>query len=64
LPSSQKIDFEGIAVGNYNLEAGEQKWTDERVVKVTDYKLTVRIHVDKGNQKVAGLSEIVFQQAY
>jgi hypothetical protein len=64
LPSSQKIEFEGIAVGNYSLEAGEQKWTAERVVKVTDYKLTVRIHIDKGNQKVAGLSEIVFQQAY
>lgn len=64
LSSWQKIDFEGINASTYNLKAGEQKWTTERAVKVKDRKLTVRIYVDKNNEKVAGLSEIVFQQAY
>ncbi|WP_297093604.1 hypothetical protein [uncultured Draconibacterium sp.] len=64
LPSWQKIELEGVEAATYNLAAGEQKWTSEKVVKVTDRRLTVRIYVDPENRKVAGISEIVFQQAY
>lgn len=62
-PSWQQIVFEGVSAGKFNLDAGELVWTGEKAVKVTDRKLTVRIFVDKENQKVAGLSEIVFQRA-
>lgn len=64
LPSWEKVSFEGIDAGEYSLEAGESTWTSERVVNVKDGKLTIRIQVDDENQKVAGLSQIVFQQAY
>jgi hypothetical protein len=64
LPSWQKMEYEGVEAASYELAAGEQKWTSERVVKVTDRKLTVRIYVDPKNEKVAAISEIVFQQAY
>jgi hypothetical protein len=64
LPSWQKVNFEGIDAGEYSLDAGESTWTTERVVNVKDGKLTVRIQVDEENQKVAGLSQIVFQRAY
>ena len=60
LPSWQKIEFEGVEATTCNLAAGELKWTPEKVVKVTDSRLTVRIYVDPQNQKVAGISEIVF----
>ncbi len=61
LPSWQKVEFEGVVAGTFLREAGDLVWTSERIVKVTDGKLTVRIYTD-GNQ-VAGISEIVFQQA-
>ena len=64
LPSWQKIEFEGVAAGTFSLPAGEQKWTNERIVKVDDRKLTIRVHIDESNEKNAGISEIVFQQAY
>lgn len=64
LPSWQKIAFEGVEAATYKLDSGEQKWTNERVVKVNDYKLTVRVYFDNNNNDVAGLSEIVFQRAY
>lgn len=64
LSSWQKIDFEGVNAGTFSLEDGEQKWTNERIVKVNDGKLTIRIYVDENNEKVAGISEIVFQRAY
>lgn len=64
LASWQKVEYEGVEASTYNLAAGELKWTSEKVVKVTDRKLTIRIYVDSANQKVAGISEIVFQQAY
>lgn len=63
-PSWQKISFEGITADSYHLPAGMQKWTSEKIVKVNDSKLTVRIFIDQNNQKVAGISEIVFQQVY
>jgi hypothetical protein len=59
-----KIDFEGVNAGTFALSDGEQKWTNERIVKVNDGKLTIRIYVDENNEKVAGISEIVFQRAY
>ena len=62
--SWQKIEYEGFEAATYELAAGELKWTSEKVVKVTDRKLTVRIYVDPDNRKIAGISEIVFQQAY
>lgn len=64
LPSWQKIEFEGVEASTYELNAGEYKWTNEKVVKINDRKITVRIYVDGQNRKVAGLSEVVFQQAY
>jgi hypothetical protein len=64
LPSWQKIEFEGIESGTFDLGAGEYKWTAERVVKVEDSRLTIRLYIDPSDKKVAGLSEIVFQKAY
>lgn len=63
LPSWQKIDFNGIDAGAFSLKAGEFIWTAEKVVKVTNGKLTIRIFVNEDNEKPAGLSEIVFQKA-
>ncbi len=64
LPSWQKVSFEGVNAGEFSLAAGESTWTTERIVQVTDGKLTVRIYIDEKNKKVAGLSQIVFQRAY
>ncbi len=64
LPSWQKVEFEGVGAGSYSLKSGEKKWTNERVVTVSDYKLTIRIYVDSQGGKVAGLSQFVFQQVY
>ncbi len=61
LPSWQKITFEGVDAGRFSLNPGQAEWTTERIVKVTDGKLTVRIYIDPENQRVAGLREIVFQ---
>ena len=63
LPTWQKIAFEGIDAGEFSEDAGQFAWTSEKVVKVNDGKLTVRIYVDKNNEKPAGISEIVFQRA-
>jgi hypothetical protein len=63
LPTWQKIEFEGVTAATKSLEAGEFDWTGERIVKVTDGSLTVRIYIDHENKLAAGLSEIVFQQA-
>ncbi|MDX1283900.1 MAG: M23 family metallopeptidase, partial [Draconibacterium sp.] len=63
-PTWQKVSFEGLPTSTYTLKAGEFKWTAERVVKVTDGKLTVRIYIDENGNKYAGISEIVFQQAF
>ncbi|WP_340112276.1 hypothetical protein [Maribellus mangrovi] len=60
--SWQKLAFENQLTLAYSLEQGQQTWTSEKVVKISDHKLRVRIYFD-GN-KIAGLSEIVFQQAY
>lgn len=60
----QKVEFEGIAAGTYTLNPGEQKWTTERIVRVNDRRLTIRIHVDDKKNTPAGIGEIVFQQAY
>lgn len=64
LSSWQKITFEKVDVGTIATEKSQFAWTPERVVKVTDGRLTVRIYIDEANEKVAGISEIVFQQAY
>jgi hypothetical protein len=64
LPSWQKIEFNRIATNVKSLEAGDFEWTPERVVKVEDGTLNIRIYVDPENEKVAGLSEIVFQRAF
>lgn len=64
LSTWQKIAFEKVDVGTITTEKGQFAWTPERVVKVTDGRLTIRIYIDETNEKVAGISEIVFQQAY
>lgn len=62
LPTWQKIEFEGVAAGTFTTSRGEFTWTPEKIVRVRDNKLDVRIYLgDKG--QMAGLSEIVFQQA-
>lgn len=63
-PSWQKIEYEGVSAGTKSLDAGEQEWTAEWAVKVTDGTLNIRIHYDAENLRVAAISEIVFQQAY
>lgn len=64
LQSWQKVEFEGVHAATYSLKSGDLKWTSEKVVRVRDGKLTVRIFVDEKKNTIAGLSEIVFQQAY
>ncbi len=64
LPTWQKISYEGVEAGDLILNAGQFAWTPEKIVKVEDGRLTVRIFVDPNNEKPAGMSEIVFQQAY
>ena len=63
-PSWQKVEFEGVEASVFSLDAGNYKWTNERAVKVNDRRLTVRIYIDSQTNMIAGLSEIVFQQAY
>jgi hypothetical protein len=60
--SWQKIEFEGVIAGIYPLEAGVTAWTSEKVVRVKDGKLTVRIYTGENDQS-AGIGEIVFQKA-
>ena len=62
LQSWQKIEFEGIYAAVKELDAGEFDWTGERIVKVQDGTLNIRIYVDDDNRYVAGISEIVFQR--
>ena len=62
--SWQKISFENVEAGTFALRAGQQTWTGEKVVRVSDFRLHVRIYVSPDSNSVAGLSEIVFQQAY
>lgn len=63
-PSWQKVTFNGTDAGTFSLKSGETKWTSEKVIKVNNGKLTVRIYIDPKNEKLAGLNEIVFQRAY
>ena len=64
IPTWQKVEFENIEAGEFENKSGEFEWTSEKVVKVKDGRLTVRIYVNENNEKPAGLSEIVFQKAY
>ena len=64
LNSWQKVEFEGVEAGRFALEPGEFEWTSERVVKVKDGRLTVRVYTDTQNNTPSGISEIVFQRAY
>ncbi len=64
MPSWQKLVFEGVASPVKILEAGEFDWTGERVVKVKDGSLNIKIYFDENEKRVAGISEIVFQQVY
>jgi hypothetical protein len=64
LPSWQKLEYEGIASPAKSLDAGETYWTGERVIKINDGTLNIKIYLDEENNRVAGLSEIVFQRAY
>lgn len=64
LATWQKVLFENVVAETYSLNQGQYKWTSERVVKVKDGKLTVRIYIAENNIKPAGISEIVFQRAY
>lgn len=62
--SWQNVCFEKVDAGTLMLAAGEQKWTSEKIVRVSDYRLHVRIYLNPAGDTVAGLSEIVFQQVY
>lgn len=61
--SWQKLVFEGVAAGTYSLDKNEFRWSPERIVKVTDGKLTLRFFVEETGSVPAGISEIVFQRA-
>jgi len=63
LQTWQKVVFENVEAGVFTGGIGEFVWTSEKVVKVNDGKLTIRIFVDTNNEKPAGISEIVFQRA-
>lgn len=63
-PSSQKTEFNGIPAGTRELRAGQFDWTNERAIEVQNGKITVRIYPGKENERVAGLSQIVFQRTY
>jgi hypothetical protein len=63
LPSWQKVVFEGVETNVITTEKGQFSWTPERIVKVNDGRLTIRIYFDETSGKVSGLSEIVFQWA-
>ncbi len=62
LPSGQKVEFEDQPAGTFMLSPGEFAWTPERIVRVKDGRLSVKIYLAPGNQ-VAGISKIVFQKA-
>ncbi len=64
LPTWQRLEFEGVYAATINLEAGDFDWTGERIVKVEDGILNIRIYLDNENYRVAGLSEIVFQRTF
>jgi hypothetical protein len=64
LPSWQRIEFEGVTALTASLGAGEFEWTTERVVKVEDGKLTIRIYIDEKDTRPAGIREVVFQGVY
>lgn len=64
IAAAQQISFESVNAGKFSTAKGELVWTPERVVKVTDGKLTVRINLDLENGSPSGLAEIVFQRAY
>ena len=58
----QKVEFEGVVAGTFEKGAGDLDWTGEKIVRVSDGKLTVRIHLK--DHMVAGLAELVFQMAH
>jgi hypothetical protein len=60
--SWQKIEYEGVVAGTYSLDNGVTTWTPEKIVRVRDGKLTVRIYTGE-NDQIAGIGEIVFQKA-
>lgn len=60
-PSWQKVEFEGVTAGTYQLSPGEFTWTPEKIVRVKDGKLTIRIYL-ADNTRIAGINKIVFQQ--
>ncbi len=59
----QKVEFENISAGEFSFAKAQYEWTPEKIVKVRDGSLTVRIYIDPENKMAAGISEIVFQQA-
>ncbi len=61
LATWQKIEFENRSAGEFLLGEGRMEWTPERMIRVNDGKITIRIYIDNKN-KPAGLSEIVFQR--
>lgn len=63
LPAWQRLTFEGVDAGFLLTEKGQYIWTPEKVVRVNDGKLTLRIYLNEKENKPAGISEIVFQAA-
>jgi len=61
LPTWQKVEYEGVMAGTYQLNTGEFAWTPEKVVTVNDGKLTIRLYLADQTRK-AGISKILFQQ--
>ncbi len=59
LATWQRVFFEGVAAGTYDLEPSAFAWTPERIVRVGDGRLTIRLHLRDATTP-AGLSEIMF----
>lgn len=59
LPTWQRVSFEGVEMGVFELEPNRFAWTEEQIVRVTDGRLTIRIEL-RDDETPGSLSEIMF----
>lgn len=57
--TGQRIDFEGVNAGSFDLPAGQLQWTPKPIVAVRDGRLTVRLYLKDDTTK-AGLRNLNF----
>ncbi len=61
-PTWQKVEFNGVSAGTFKTTAGEFTWTPEKIIRVKEGQLNVRLVLGEPSQ-LSGISEIVFQLA-